>query len=104
MSVLMEFSIFPTDKGESVSPYVSEVIRMIRDSGVRYRLTPMGTVIETEQAAEALALVERAARLLEEQGCARIYSAIKLDIRPGRDGRMEQKIRSIEGKIGAVKR
>ena len=100
MSVLMEFSIFPTDRGESVSAHVSEVIRMIRDSGVDYRLTPMGTVIETEELSEALGLVERA--VLEGWDCRRIYSAVKLDIRAGKGGRLEQKIRSVAGKIGDV--
>lgn len=103
MSVLMEFSMFPTDKGESVSSYVSEVIRMIRESGVSYRLTPMGTIIETEKLSEALAIVEQAEQVLSRQECRRIYSSIKLDIRAGKSGRMEGKIRSVEEKIGEVR-
>lgn len=104
MSVLMEFSIFPTDQGESVSAQVSEVIRMVRESGVEYRLTPMGTVVETDTVAEALALVERAAAVLDGLGCRRVYSAIKLDIRSGQAGRMTGKIESVEGRIGTVQR
>jgi len=100
MSVLLELSIFPIDKGESVSAHVSEVVRMIRDSGIDYRLTPMGTVIETEVLSDALAIVERAASILQDRGCRRVYSAIKLDIRDGKSGRLEQKIRSVEEKIG----
>ena len=65
----------PTDQGESVSDHVSEVIRMIKESGVDYRLTPMGTVIETEQLAEALANVEKAATILQQRDCRRIYFA-----------------------------
>jgi uncharacterized protein (TIGR00106 family) len=102
VSVLMEFSIFPTDQGESVSSHVSEVIRMVRDSGVDYRLTSMGTVIETENLTEALAVVERAALILQDRDCRRIYSSIKLDIRAGKGGRLEQKIRSVEEKIGSA--
>ncbi len=102
MSVLMEFSIFPTDQGESVSAHVSEVIRMVRASGLEYRLTPMGTVIETETVAEALAIVEQAAAVLDARDCRRIYSAIKLDIRSGTEARMTQKIRSVEQHIGDV--
>jgi len=98
----MELSIFPTDKGESVSPYVSKVVDMIRDSGASYRLTPMGTLIETEELAEALAFVEKAGQILLALGCGRVYSVIKLDIRPGKGGRMDQKIRSIEDRIGTV--
>jgi uncharacterized protein (TIGR00106 family) len=104
MSVLMEFSIFPTDQGESVSAHVSEVIRMIRDTGLEYRLTPMGTVIETEELGEALAVVERAAEILQQRGCRRVYSAIKLDVRAGKGARLEQKIQSVAEKIGEVSR
>ncbi len=104
MSVLMEFSMFPTDQGESVSAQVSEVVRMVRESGLDYRLTPMGTVVETDNIAEAMALVERAAAVLDDLGCRRIYSAIKLDIRHGRGGRMTGKIESVEGRIGEVER
>jgi uncharacterized protein YqgV (UPF0045/DUF77 family) len=48
---------------------------MVRDSGVDYRLTPMGTVIETENLTEALAVVARAALILQDRDCRRIYSA-----------------------------
>jgi uncharacterized protein (TIGR00106 family) len=104
MSVLMEFSIFPTDQGESVSAQVSEVIRMVRESGLEYRLTPMGTIVETDTVADALALIERAAAVLDGLGCRRVYSAIKLDIRYGQRGRMAGKIASVEARIGEVER
>ncbi|MCP3666649.1 MAG: MTH1187 family thiamine-binding protein [Gammaproteobacteria bacterium] len=104
MSVLLEFSMFPTDKGESVSAYVSQVIKLIRDSGISYQLTPMGTIIETENIGQATALVEKAYAVLEEAGCNRVYSSLKLDIRKGRMGRVAGKIASVEEKIGSVNR
>ncbi|MCP4997054.1 MAG: MTH1187 family thiamine-binding protein [Gammaproteobacteria bacterium] len=104
MSVLLEFSMFPTDKGESVSAYVSQVIKMIRDSGISYQLTPMGTIIETENIGQATALVEKAYSVLEEAGCNRVYSSLKLDIRKGKMGRLAGKIASVEEKIGSVSR
>ncbi len=102
MSVLLEFAMFPTDKGESVSPYVSQVISMIRDSGVSYQLTPMGTIIETDTIGKALDLVQGAYRVLDEAGCNRVYSSLKLDIRKGRNGRLQGKLDSIRDKIGEV--
>ena len=100
----MEFSIFPTDRGESVSADVSEVIRMVRESGLDYRLTSMGTIVESDSLGEALALVEKAAAVLDQRGCRRIYSSIKLDIRAGKGGRMGQKITAVEQRIGEVER
>lgn len=103
MSVVLEFAMFPTDKGESVSSYVSKVIAMIRESGVSYQLTPMGTIIETETMPEALAVVEQAYAVLAPD-CDRVYSSLKLDIRKGKSNCMANKLRSIEDKIGEVQK
>lgn len=101
MSVLLEFSMFPTDKGESVSHYVSRIIRIIRESGLSYRLTPMGTVVEADDLPSILNLIGKAYGQLEPD-CSRVYSSLKLDIRKGACGRLEAKVRSVEEKIGPV--
>jgi uncharacterized protein (TIGR00106 family) len=101
MSVLFEMAMFPTDKGESASPYVSRVIKSIRESGVNYQLTAMGTIIETETMDDALQIIRQAYELLSGD-CNRVYCAVKFDIRQGKTGRMQQKIQSIERKIGEV--
>jgi len=101
MSVLMQFAIFPTDKGASASVYVSRVIAMIRKSGLTYQLSAMGTIVETETLAEAQAVVAKAYDLLKDD-CSRVYCTVTFDIRDGNTGRMQQKIASIEGKIGPV--
>ena len=44
--VLLEFSIFPLDKGESVSPYVARCLDIVDRSGISYRSHAMGTVLE----------------------------------------------------------
>jgi uncharacterized protein (TIGR00106 family) len=90
--------MFPTDKGESVSPYVSRIIDMIDQSGVSYKLTPMGTVFETETMDEALKVIGKAYEQLESD-CNRVYSSLKFDIRKGKSGRLVQKIESIESKL-----
>ena len=102
MSVLIEFSMFPIDHGESVSAEVSEIIEMIRRSGHQYKLTAMGTIIETANIHDAMALVEQAYNTLEQQGCNRVYASIKLDIRKGTSWRMTQKISAVENRIGTV--
>jgi uncharacterized protein (TIGR00106 family) len=103
MSVLLEFSMFPTDKGESVSSYVSRIIDMLNKTDVTYQLTPMGTIIETDSLDQALEIVRKAYRTLETD-CNRVYSSVKLDIRKGPSGRLKEKISSIEQKIGKVKK
>jgi len=99
MSVLIEFAMFPTDKGDSVSAYVSRIIKMIDAHYTSYKLTPMGTIVEVETLPEALNIVNMAYKELEPE-CSRVYSTIKLDIRKGMTGRMTQKVESVEQKVG----
>lgn len=98
MSVLAEFSMSPLDKGESVSQYVSRSLEIIADSGVPYRLGPMGTCLEGSWD-EVMAVIrncyERMAR-----DCRRITCSIKLDIRADRDGRITGKIDKVESLLG----
>jgi len=101
MSVLMQFAMFPTDKGASASPFVSRVIAMIRESGFPYQLSAMGTIVETETLEEAQSLVTKAYSLLQPD-CSRVYCTVTFDIRDGSVGRMKQKVASIEDKIGPV--
>ncbi len=101
MSILLEFSMFPTDKGESVSAYVSKVIKMIDESGFSYQLTPMGTIVETDTMDDALKIIKDAYMVLEKD-CNRIYSSLKFDIRKGKSNRLKEKIASVESKIGKV--
>ncbi|MBT3010678.1 MAG: MTH1187 family thiamine-binding protein [Candidatus Thiodiazotropha sp. (ex Lucina aurantia)] len=102
MSVLLEFSIFPLDKGVSVSEEVSRVIEMIDSTGTEYQLTAMGTLIETPNITEALAIVEQAALIIHGAGCQRVYAAIKIDSRPAREHGLQGKIESIQKRLGEV--
>ena len=101
MSVLVEFAMFPTDKGESVSGYVSRIIKMFKESDINYQLTPMGTVFESGTMTDALDIINKAYECLEPD-CGRIYSTVKFDIRKNQESRMKQKIESIKRKIGDV--
>jgi len=98
MSAVIEFAIFPTDKGESKSKYVAKVIDMIKESGVEYIFTPMGTIIETETVEEGLDIVKRAYEILQVD-CNRVYSTIKIDYRAGHSNRLKKKVESVENKL-----
>jgi uncharacterized protein (TIGR00106 family) len=96
--VLLEFSMSPLDKGESLSEYVARSLDIIDKSGVPYQLTPMGTILEGEW--EDVFEVVQACFERMNQDCARISINIRCDYRAGRSGRLEQKIRSVEQRLG----
>lgn len=97
MSVIIDFSIFPVDKGESVSPYVARAVKIIKDSGLPHKITPMGTCIEGEWD-EVMGLVNRSF-LAMKKDCGRVYLTVKADYREGASGRIERKVKSVEEKL-----
>lgn len=92
--VLVEFAMFPTDKGDSVSEYVSQIIDYIDKSGINYQLTSMGTILEGELN-EVLSVIAECFKILETQS-DRIYSTMTFDYRKGNNLRMNAKIDKIK--------
>ncbi len=97
MSVLVHLSIFPTDKGTSVSAYVAQSIRIIRDSGLSYKLGPMSTAIEGEWE-DVMAVVDMCFKEMRKDS-ERIYMTMQMDYRAGAENRLEGKIKSVEDKL-----
>jgi uncharacterized protein (TIGR00106 family) len=92
--VLLEFSMSPLGKGESVAPYVARCLEIVAASGLDYRLHAMGTILEGEWD-EVFAVVRRCFEALQPD-CDRISCTIKMDYRRGHRGRLESKVRSVQ--------
>ena len=92
--VLLEFSMSPLGKGESVSKYVSRSLDIVDKSGISYRLNPMGTVLEGEWD-EVFAVVSKCYERMKRD-CNRISCSIKVDYRKGHRGRLVSKVTSVE--------
>lgn len=95
---LMEFTMIPLDKGASFSPYVARILTLVDESGLPYRLNPMGTVVEGEWK-DLLELLTRCFRELEKDS-ERISLSVKFDHRKGVKGALDKKIKSVEDKAG----
>jgi uncharacterized protein (TIGR00106 family) len=96
--VLLEFTMSPLTKGESVSTYVARSIDIIDRSGLPYQLTAMGTIIEGEWP-EVMAVVTACFDAMSAD-CDRVSTQIKIDYRAGPGGRLQSKVDSIEQKLG----
>ena len=95
--VLLEFSMSPLGKGESVGKYVARSLDIIDKSGVDYRLNPMGTVLEGEW--DDVFRVVRQCYERMKRDCARISCTIKVDYRKGHSGRLSSKVASVEQRL-----
>ena len=96
--VLVELTMSPTGKGESLSTYVARVLDVIDRSGVTYRLTPMSTILEGEWD-EVMDVIGDCFYELKRD-CKRIGVQIKIDYREGQTSRLVSKISSLETKLG----
>ena len=96
--VLLEFSMSPLGKGESVSEHVSRSLEIVDASGLDYRLHAMGTVLEGEWD-DVFQVVKQCYEAMSEN-CDRITCSIKLDCRRGAAGRLVSKVQSVEQRLG----
>jgi uncharacterized protein (TIGR00106 family) len=96
--ILLEFSMSPLGKGESVGAYVARSLAIVEESGLDYRLHAMGTILEGEWD-DCFAVVKRCYEALRVD-CPRISCSIKVDAREGASGRLESKVQSVEKRLG----
>jgi len=98
MSILAEFSIVPLGKGASVSPIVARVLKIVVESGISYKANPMGTVLEGDWD-RVMAIVKECHQEVMKDA-DRAVTSIKIDDRKGKGERIDQKLESVEQKLG----
>lgn len=96
--VLLDFSMTPLGKGESVSPYVARCLEVVAASGLDYRLHAMGTTVEGELG-QVLDVVRRCFEALRPD-CNRISCSVKIDYRKGPGGRLDSKVKKVQDLVG----
>lgn len=98
MHVIVDFTVVPVGTGVSLSPYVAEVERVLRDSGLHHELHANGTNLEGEWDA-VMAAIRTCHERLHALGVPRIHTDIKLGTRNDRDQCMADKVPSVMKKI-----
>ena len=96
--MLLEFSMVPFGKGESVSPFVARSLDIVDKSGLNYQLNAMGTIVEGE--IDQFLNVLRDCFSAMQADCDRISCTAKFDYRKGAQGRIIAKVQSVESKLG----
>jgi uncharacterized protein (TIGR00106 family) len=96
--MLAEFSIIPIGKEESLSSYVAKAIEIVHQSGLEYRINPMGTIIEGDWDV-IMDLIKKCHETIKKES-NRVITTITIDDRTVSGPRMDRKIRSVEEKTG----
>ena len=96
--MIAEFSITPLDKGAHLSGEVASIVKIVKDSGISYKLNPMGTVIEGsfDEVTDVIKKCHEAAM----QNSTRTITSITIDDHKGHMDMMKNKVSSVEARIG----
>jgi len=96
--MLVEFSILPIGSSSSIGDQIAEVLRIVDASGLPYKINPMGTVVEGEWD-EIVKLIKKCHKKVMT-GEDRVVTTISIDDRKGKPNRIDEKVKSIERRIG----
>lgn len=96
--MLLELSVIPLGRGRSISADIVDLVKIIDASGLDYRVTAAGTIIEGRW--DQLMDVARKCHAEMRQKTERVITFMKVDDYADRAGRLTGAIASIEGKFG----
>jgi uncharacterized protein (TIGR00106 family) len=96
---ILEVSIVPIGiQGSSLSSYVADCLRILKEEKVRYELTAMGTNVE----GELKKLIKIALRMHDvpfKKGAPRVLTTLKIDDRRDKKGTLSGKKSSVQSKL-----
>ena len=96
--MVVNFSIVPIGNGSSLSMQVAEILTIVSESGIKYKLHSMGTILEGDWD-EIIRLIKKCHKKILK-GSDRVLTNITIDDHKGRRGRITGKIKSVERKVG----
>lgn len=96
--ITCDFAILPVGtETTECKDYVTAAVQSIKDSGLSYQLTGMGTQIEAENLTELYAAIAKAQEAVFDVGVGRVYTVIKVDDRRDLENRtLDAKVNTVE--------
>jgi uncharacterized protein (TIGR00106 family) len=96
---LVEISIIPLGTSTpSVSEYIALSLKFLQKAGLKYTLTPMGTVIEGNLDT-VMNIVRQMHEACFKKDVQRVVTTIKIDDRRDKLATMENKVSSVQKKL-----
>ena len=98
MKVILDLCVVPIGVGLSVSKFIAECEKILKEAGLKTMLHAYGTNIEGEWD-EVMAAVKKCHEVVHQMGAPRISTSIRLGTRIDREQTMADKIKSVEMKL-----
>ncbi len=94
--MMVQLSIMPISDDQHLSEPIAKAVKIIHESGLEYKLTPMGTLIKGEWN-EVMSLAKKCHQAVRED-FDRVTTQIKIDDVKNGDISFDDKIRAVEEK------
>ncbi len=94
--MMVQLSIMPISEDQHLSEPIAKAIKIIHESGLEYKLTPMGTLLKGEWK-EVMNVVKKCHQTVSED-FDRVVTQIKIDDVKNGDISFDDKIRAVEEK------
>lgn len=95
-----ELTIIPIGtSGTSLSKYIAVAVAALDETGIKYQLSGMGTLLEVETPDELFDALKVAHEAVFKEGVNRVVTSVKIDDRRDRERTMDDKVRSVEEKL-----
>ena len=95
--ITCDFAILPVGcETSECKDYVTAAVQSIKDSGLKYQLTGMGTQIEADNLEELYSAIADAQEAVFKVGVGRVYTVIEVD------DRRDVENRTLDAKVDTV--
>ena len=94
--ILAQLSVYPIGEGTSLSRFVKEGVKVIKESGYTYEIGGMSTAIEVPDLDALFSLIKKVHQAHLEAGGQRILIDLKVDDRRDKDATIGSKRNSVE--------
>ncbi len=98
---IVEISVVPIPVGADnpgLSSYIAKAVKVVEESGLDYRLAPMGTVVQGSLK-DIFALVEKIHNEILGEETPRVVTTLKIDHRIDKESSIDRKVQAVESKL-----
>jgi uncharacterized protein (TIGR00106 family) len=99
--ITAELTIIPIGTSKtSLSKYIAAAVSAIDSNGIKYELTGMGTLLESNDLGKIFSAITDAHEAVFKTGAERVATSIKIDERRDEERTIKDKVSSVTHKLG----
>jgi len=98
--ITAELTIIPIGtSGTSLSKYVAAAVSALDNDGIKYELTGMGTLLESDDLEKIFTAIKTAHEAVFNTGAERVATSIKIDERRDENRTIKDKVSSVTQRL-----